>query len=30
MQETQGTWIQYLSQEDPLELEMTAYSSIVA
>ena len=30
MQETQGTRIQYLSQEDPMEEEMVTQSSILA
>ena len=30
MQETQETWVQSLGQEDPLEEEMEAYSSILA
>ena len=30
MQETQGTWVQSLAQEDPLEKEMTTHSSILA
>ena len=30
MQETQETWVQSLGQEDPVEKEMTAYSSILA
>ena len=29
MQETQETWIQSLSWEDPLEEEMTTYSNIL-
>ena len=30
MQKIQETWIQSLSQEDPLEKEMTTYSNILA
>ena len=30
MQETQETWVQYLSQEDPLEEEMATHSNILA
>ena len=30
MQETQETWIQSLSWEDPLEEEMASHSSILA
>ena len=30
MQEPQETWFRSLGQEDPLEEEMTAYSSIIA
>ena len=30
MQETQEIWVQSLSWEDPLEEEMTTYSSILA
>ena len=30
MQETQETWVQFLSQEDPLEEGMAACSSILA
>ena len=30
MQETQETWVGSLGQEDPLEEEMTAHSSILA
>ena len=30
MQKIQETWIQFLSQEDPLEKEMTTYSNILA
>ena len=30
MQELQGTWVQYLGQEDPLEEEMATHSSILA
>ena len=30
MQETQGTWVQYLGQEDPLEKEMVTHSSVLA
>ena len=30
VQETQGTWIQSLSQEDPLEKRMATLSSILA
>ena len=30
MQETQETWVWSLGQEDPLETEMTVYSSILA
>ena len=30
MQETEETWIQSLSQEDPLEEEMATHSSILA
>ena len=29
-QETQETWIPFLGREDPLEEEMTTYSSILA
>ena len=29
MQETHEVWFQYLGQEDPLEEEMTAHSSIL-
>ena len=29
-QETQGTWVQFLGQEDPLEKEMATHSSILA
>ena len=29
-QETQGTWIQSLGQEDPLEKRMATFSSILA
>ena len=28
MQETQGTWVRSLGQEDPLEEEMATHSSI--
>ena len=30
MQETQETWVQYMSREDPLKEEMTTHSSILA
>ena len=30
MQEMQETWVQSLSQKDPLEKEMTTHSSILA
>ena len=30
MQETQGTQVQFLNQEDPLEEAMTTHSSILA
>ena len=30
MQETQETWVQSLSQEDPLEEEMATCSSVLA
>ena len=30
MQETQDTWVQSISQEDPLEEEMAIHSSILA
>ena len=30
MQETQETWVQSLGQEDPLEKEIVAHSSILA
>ena len=30
MQKIQETQVQFLSQEDPLEKEMTAYSNILA
>ena len=30
MQETQWTWVQSLSQEDPLEEEMVMHSNILA
>ena len=30
MQETQESWVQSLSQEDPLEKEMATHSSILA
>ena len=29
MQETQGTWVGSLSQEDPLEEEMATHSSVL-
>ena len=29
MQGTQETWVQFVGQEDPLEVEMAAHSSIV-
>ena len=30
MQETEETWVQFLGWEDPLEVEMTTHSSILA
>ena len=30
MQEVQGTWVQSLGREDPLEKEMAAHSSVLA
>ena len=30
MQETQGTWVQSLDREDPLEEDMAPHSSILA
>ena len=30
MQESQETWVRFLSQEDPLEREMATHSSILA
>ena len=30
MQEPQETWVQFVGQEDPLEKEITTYSSILA
>ena len=30
MQEQQGTWVQSLSQEDPLKKEMATHSNILA